>query len=214
MVNMMATEVCNADFNRSTETQLAAGADSLFAKVFGSDKTASSATATKSETISSGQINSMSVPEGWLKRGPVNLRAGEGLAEFHAPSDSDVRLNSYYRGNRISNDGASAFKKCLDSVAHAITKGSDEMKSLSEVLDGKSRYFNISSAFTEELNGKKVLVVEGSHKDAEHTTSRTVYVDSDGTGSAVQEITYSAPGATFKAHLPEAEKAMKSIKWK
>jgi microcompartment protein CcmK/EutM len=156
----------------------------------------------------------MNVPEGWVKRDGVKLKANAGLVEYHPAGDNDVRLNSYFRGNRISDDGAKAFTDCLNGAVHAIAKGSEELKSLSEVIDDKSGNFNISSAFTEVLNGKKVLVVEGAYKDAEHTTSRSVYVDSDGTGSVVQEISYTAPGSIYKTHLPAAEKALKSIKWK
>ncbi len=59
-----------------------------------------------------------------------------------------------------------------------------------------------------------VLLVEGSYKDKDHTGSKTIYVDSDGTGSALQEISYSAPGKDYAAHASEAEKALKSISWK
>lgn len=214
MFDMMPRELYNADFNRSAETQLSSGANSLFAKIFDFEKTAGSVTPVKNETLSSGQIDSMNVPVNWLERPPVRLQSGAGLIEYHAPNDSDVRLNSYYRGNRISDEGAKAFKKCLADPTHEIAKGSEELASLAEVLDGKTRNFNVSKAFTDELNGKKVLIVEGSYKDAEHTTSRTVFIDSDGSGSAIQELAYSAPGASYNAHLPEAEKSIKSIKWK
>lgn len=214
MVDMMPREPYSMEFKCIAPRQLAAGGDDLFLNVFGNDKIYTSATPAKNEILSTGQIDSMTIPEGWVKRDSANLKTNSGLVEYHPAGDNDVRLNSYYRGNRISDDGAKAFKDCLDSAVHAIIRGSKELNSLAEVINDNTGNFNVSTAFTEVLNGKKVLVVEGSHKDAEHTTSRTVYVDSDGTGSAVQEIAYIATGSLYKAHAAAAEKAFKSITWK
>ncbi len=214
MVNMMPRETHSLEFKSIAQKQLAVAGDDLFLNVFGNDKMISSATPAKNEYMTTGQVDSMTIPEGWVKRDSVNLKANSGLVEYHPAGDNDVRLNSYYRGYRISAEGANVFKECLASAAHAISKGSNELNSLAEVINDKTGNFNVSSASTEVLNGKKVLVVEGSYKDAEHTTSRTVYVDSDGTGSAVQEISYIATGSLYKAHAGAADKAFKSIIWK
>ncbi len=217
MVNMMPSEVCKVDVSGISQAKVDWSPDSLFTRVY-SDNTARSATnnapESQSNYISTGQIELMKVPTDWVKRDNVNLKANDGLVEYHPADNHDVRLNSSFRGNRISEDAAKAFTNCLKAVEHSIAKGSEELKSLAEVIDDKSRNFNISKAFTEDLNGKRVLVVEGAYKDTEHTTTQTRYVDSDGTGSAVQEISYTAPGALFNAHLPAAEKAIKSILWK
>lgn len=212
----MLRDAYNAEFPKVAQNKFEKYGDDLFLNVFAGDKMVVDATPTKkeNEVMSTGQVGAMKLPDGWVKRDSVNLKANAGLVEYHPAGDNDVKLNSYYRGNRISEDGAKAFKDCLSSAAHAITKGSEELKSLAEVIGDSTGNFNISKASTEVLNGKKVLVVEGSHKDAEHTTSQTVYVDSDGTGSAIQEISYTAPGALFKAHLGAAEQAIKSIIWK
>lgn len=213
MVDIMHNGVNRMEFVRMAQNKADAGSDDLFSNVFGKDRMANFARAA-TESMSAGQIESMNIPDTWVKREPVNLKSGAGLVEYHPGDNNDVRLNSFYRGNRIGDDAAKAFKHCLNETPHHIAKGSEELKSLTEVLGDKANNFNIAKAFTDVLNGKKVLVVEGEYKNAEHTTSKTVYVDSDGTGSAVQELSYSAPGALYKAHLTEAEKSMKSIIWK
>jgi len=200
--------------------------DSLFNRIFTIGDTISntigdtigntlgSGRANGGETMSIGQVHSMSIPEDWVKRGGLDSKAMSGLSEYHPAGHHDVKLNSFYRGMRIGADAAQAFKECLEQAPHLIEKGSEELHGLTEILGEKARNFNIGKAFTEVLNGKKVLVVEGSYKDAEHTTSQTRYIDSDGTGSAVQELSYTAPGALFKAYKAAAEGAIKSIIWK
>jgi hypothetical protein len=44
--------------------------------------------------------------------------------------------------------------------------------------------------------------------------ARTFYVDADGTGSAVQEITFQAPVDRFGLYLLQGLKSLESIVWK
>jgi hypothetical protein len=164
------------------------------------------------DVISTGQIQAMPVPKGWERRPEVQLPAGAGLTEYHPPGHDNIRLNSFYRGSKVSEHAAQAFKECLSKPAHQLQDG--EIKYLHEVLRDKAQDFNIFFASTEDLNGKRVLRVEGSYKDDAHTSSQTVYVDADGSGSVVQEISYTASGKDYSAHLVEAQKAMKGIVWK
>jgi hypothetical protein len=85
---------------------------------------------------------------------------------------------------------------------------------LVKVVRDKSHDFEVRSEKTEDLNGKRILSVEGEYKDSGHTGSQTLYVDSDGTGSAVQEISYTASGQDYKLNMNKAQQAFKSIIWK
>jgi hypothetical protein len=183
--------------------------DTLFNRTYGD-----SVTLKNNPVISTGQIQSLTVPDGWIKRADANLRAGAGLVEYHPPGHDDIRLNSFYRGNRVSNAAAQAFKDCLAKPPHQLQSGSKELKDLAEVLGDKAYDFDVLFAQTAELNGKRVLWVQGNYTDKKHTGAQTIYVDSDGTGSAVQEISYSASGHDYAAHLTEAQKALKSVVWK
>jgi hypothetical protein len=189
------------------QTKLDPSAESLFNRTF-----ASPAKPEGNPVISTGQIQAMTVPDGWVKRDAVNLPSGGGLVEYHPPGHDDIRLNSYYRGSRVGQEAAQAFKDCLAKPPHQLQ--SKELKDLAQVLGDKSYDFDIFFAKTADLNGKRVLSVEGRYKDKDHTSSQTIYVDSDGTGSAVQEISYTASGKDYQDHLSEAQKALKSIIWK
>jgi hypothetical protein len=164
------------------------------------------------DVISTGQIQALPVPKGWEQRPEVKLPAGAGLTEYHAPGHDNIRLNSFYRGARVSEDAAKAFKACLAKAPHQLQD--NEIKSLTEVLRDKAQDFDISAAATKDLNGKRVLGVEGSYRDAAHTTSQTLYVDADGSGSVVQEVSYTASGKDYPAHMNEAVKALQGIVWK
>jgi len=189
------------------QNKLSPEAEALFKKVFGDPGEPKG-----KAVISTGQIAGMSVPNGWVAREAVTLPAGAGLIEYHPVGHDDIRLNSYYRGRRISAEAAQAFKDCLAQPPHALQ--SAELKALSEVLRDKSYDFDIIFAKTEDLDGRRVLSVEGTYKDPAHTRSRTIYVDSDHTGSAVQEISYTANSKDYQGHLTEAETALKSIIWR
>ena len=164
------------------------------------------------DVISTGQIQSLPVPKGWELRPDVRLPAGAGLTEYHAPGHDDIRLNSFYRGSKVSDQAAQAFKDCLAKPPHQLQD--NEIKALSEVLRDKARDFDIFFASTQDINGKRVLHVEGSYKDSAHTSSQTDYVNADGSGSVVQEISYTASGKDYSAHLSEAQTALKGIVWK
>jgi len=197
------------EVRRMTGNRLDPEAEALFNQVFHGD---SMTDASVSAKISTGQIESMDVPEGWVKRENSALRAGASLVEYHPPEHDDIRFNSFYRGSRVSEKSARNFRECLNKPAHSLE--SNERLALSEVLRDKSYDFQVLSAKTEDLKGKRVLSIEGRYNDSEHTSSRTIYVDSDGTGSAVQEISYTASGPDYQAHLAQAQKAFQSIIWK
>lgn len=165
--------------------------------------------------ISAGQIESMQVPAGWVRRQVDHLPGLASLVEYNPPDNPNTRLNSFYRGQRISTAAAETFKACLAKQPHSIN--SNELKSLSAVLRDKAHDFRVLFALTEDLNDKRVLVVEGRYQGSS-VQSITYYVDSDSTGSAVQEISYTADqtkdNPDFTKHLLPVTKAFRSIVWK
>lgn len=113
----------------------------------------------------------------------------------------------------MSAPSAEAFHDVLAKPAHVLS--SPELKSIAEVLDAKSdaSVFNTLSARTESLNGKSVLIVEGRYKEKQVDTY-ALFLDSDGTGGAVQEVYYQAPKADFMSKLKAAKEALKTVEWK
>lgn len=163
-----------------------------------------------------GQISSLSLPENWTA-GPTqeNAVAADLFKEYNAPNDSDVKLCFYYRGMRCSEQAGEAFRKVLSSSDHPLNVA--EYKSLQEILRNKSpEYFSKEDAYTEVINGKRVLIVEGSYDKSNKSaiSNKTMYIDADGTGTAVQEIYFQAPTQKFQKYSGEVDGALKSIEWK
>lgn len=165
------------------------------------------------EATNIGQVQRLELPARWKNTGASSTVAGSGYHEFSVDGKDDVKFCFYYRGRRMSEPSSKAFHDILSSAPHTLKPA--EMASLTEVLDQKSdpNVFSTLNARTESINGKRVLVVEGRFKEKQFDTME-VFVDSDGTGSAVQEIYYQAPKADYVTYLKDAKDAFKSIVWK
>ena len=166
------------------------------------------------ESISIGQVSAMSLPPGWKEGKPEKSGTGtSSFREFHPEERPDAKLCFYYRGRRLSEEAGRTFHSILEKPAHILSPV--EVQSLQEVLRDRARPddFSMLVCKTEDLNGKRVLVVEGRYKQTQEET-RAILVDSDGTGTAVQEIYYQAPKDDFSKYLLTASSAMKSIQWK
>ncbi len=162
-----------------------------------------------------GQIASMTMPFDFEKGDQSGgTFANNSFREYHQVASPEVKFYFEYRGGRISGDSANQFHKTLAETAHDLT--SIEIENLQGVLGAKRTNkddFQLNLARTEDLNGKLVLVLEGRflHHDL---SVRTLFVDSDGTGSAVQEISFQSPTADFADKTAMCSKVFNSIKWK
>ncbi len=181
----------------------------------GKDGGASSRKTSGIQVIDRGQISSMSMPPGFEKGKTVGgTYANDSFQEYHLSSNANVKFYFEYRGRRMGAESSKVFHDTLEKPPHALAP--QEIESLHQVL-GANRSnkddFKINSARTEDLNGKRVLTIEGRYPQ-HGLSARTVFVDSDGTGSAVQEITFQAPTAEFFKNTAVSLNALKSIKWK
>ncbi len=161
-----------------------------------------------------GQVRKIDIPPGW-EEGP-NYDGREHSAsykEFHPAGDKDCQLGFYYRGRRTSEAAGKNFHDQLAKPPHALS--ADELKSVAEIIRDKSNPadFNTKSARTEDVNGKRVLILEGQYT-ANKQYAKHLFVDSDNTGTAVQEIFFQAPEHKFQNFSKPADEALKSIKWK
>lgn len=181
----------------------------------GKDGGASGQRASGIQVIDRGQISSMSMPAGFEKGKAVGgTYANDSFQEYHLSSNANVKFYFEYRGRRMGTESSKVFHDTLEKPPHTLAP--QEIESLHQVL-GANRSnkddFKINSARTEDLNGKRVLTIEGRYPH-HGLSARTVFVDSDGTGSAVQEITFQAPTAEFFKNTAVSLNALKSIKWK
>ena len=163
-----------------------------------------------------GQVENMQLPSSWKEGIIQRTGAGTGnFKEYHPVNDPGASMCFYYRGMLTSPEEGSNFHKVLQEAAHHLSQV--EIDSLAQTMRNKDAdVFSMQDARTEDIKGKRVLIVEGSfHKDKHNQTdTRAIYVDADGTGTAVQEIYYQAPKSSYAKYLKEVQEAMNAIDWK
>ncbi len=163
-----------------------------------------------------GQIAVLEVPDGWVERSADNYYRDIGarsMLEFHPPDAPDAVLCVYYRGLPMRDAAAALFRAVLRQPPHAL--GFGEIKDLRGVLQERadSKVFTISSARTEDLNGRRILWIEGRYKEAGNDLQQ-ILLDADGTGSVVQEIYFVAPKDIFLKYARSARAALTTIVWR
>ena len=101
----------------------------------------------------------------------------------------------------------------LKRPAHELNL--QELALIAEVLSDKQslQTFATSGARTEDVNGKRVLIVEGRYKQNQYDVMH-MFIDADGSGRAVQEVYFQAPAHLFTQFQEQARSAWRSIKWK
>jgi hypothetical protein len=158
-----------------------------------------------------GQIKSMELPHGWIEIPVEKHIASDFLKEYRAPENEEVKLSFYYRGKRIAPGGAADFLTVLALPDHELSE--EEFISVDLVVRNASdpEFFVLSSSRTEMINGKRVLIVEGIWNTG--IVDMAMFIDSDKTGSAVQEVHYQAPEKDFGRYVEQVEDSFKTIVW-
>lgn len=168
----------------------------------------------RAKVIAIGQIESMTLPEDWLESyvdkpegSPASLRL------FHPTGEELAQLGFFYRGRRLAAKDGQAFCDLLRQSPHVLS--GSELESIASLLRDKSdpEEFKLLIAKTEDFNGKRILVVEGRFLEISED-NRSIFIDSDGTGTAVQEVYFQAHKLLFGRYYRAAAAAMKTIKWK
>jgi hypothetical protein len=164
-----------------------------------------------------GQISDMKLPAGFVpgKQSGAGSGGNDSFQEYHSGADPNVKVYFEYRGHRMSQDSSDKFHQLLGAPAHNLPQA--ELNQLGEVIQdkGQSGSFQISTAKTQDINGKRVLMVEGDYVNQNPPLrARSLYIDSDGTGSAVQEVTFQAPTASFNKNVVQGTRSLGSINWK
>lgn len=162
------------------------------------------------ETVSFGQVDSVMLRDDWEKG--ITEATPAPFSEYHSTKFPETKLCFFYRGHRMSESGSNNFTQTLSQADHALSKS--EIQSLQEVLGTKAdkESYTMLDARTQSLNGKRVLIVRGAYLE-NHYENETVYVDSDGSGSAVQEIYWQSPRSDYAAQR-QVRAALRSISWK
>jgi hypothetical protein len=162
--------------------------------------------------IAIGQVL-LTVPKTWTA-GLKHDDAAYFYEAFNVEGDSEATFSFYYRGRRTSGFSGEQFVKLLKEKPHDLN--ADELSSLSETLRRVNKDFTKTVARTIDLNGKRVLLLEGIYDKgkADEQYVKQIYIDSDGKGTAVQEVYFQAKTAHYQKHLKAAEAAFQNIQWK
>jgi hypothetical protein len=168
----------------------------------------------KEQVTNLGQIARMEMPSGWQPGPNYDTRQHSATyREFHPQGDPGCQLGFYYRGRRTSEYAGDKFHETLQKPSHIL--GDAELATLKEVIRDKANPadFELKSAHTEDINGKRVLVLEGRYTGNQQD-SKHIFIDADGTGTAVQEIFFQAPKDKYQRYAKAADDAMHSTRWK
>lgn len=168
-----------------------------------------------------GRIYSMTLPPGWVEtsKNDGGSRLFSGMLqyrEFQPPASPETFLSYWNRGflgNRLTPRTGKAFVKILSEPPHTLS--SKDVDSISELLGkaGNTQRFSILDLRTMQLNGNRVLVVDGTWTDNRDRASIVMY-PSDDTGCLVEQICYEAPAEDYARYLDFASNALLSIKWR
>jgi hypothetical protein len=165
--------------------------------------------------VNHGQIASMDMPPGWIEAaGRQYTGAGaRSFRKFHPPDRPDAKLCFFYRGTPVSAASAQALRAVLAEPAHDLDPS--EFACLSEVLRDRScpEQFHVRDIRAEDLNGRRLLVIEGSYERIQQDTY-ALCIDADGSGRFIQEVYFMAPFIDYVTCKMEVEEAIKSIVWK
>jgi hypothetical protein len=166
------------------------------------------------EVANFGVVASFTLPPGWVESSFSQGEAQQSRSRIFHDSDSpSVQLCFFFRGHRVSEQAAREFLDLLSRPDHFLKPS--EFKAAREIVRdlGNTGSFKLLQAATRQLNGKRVMIVEGRFVQSEQDTY-ALFVDVDGTGTIVQEIHYQAPKLDYARHLAVVKAAMESIAWR
>lgn len=162
-----------------------------------------------------GQIAQMTLPGGWVEKPQgeqLGLTGVQSLREFHPPTDANAKLCLFFRGEPVDFYAGEQFATVLKCPVHELNN--KEWQLLFDILGPTSdpKAFQLERAQTLDLNGKRVLVVEGIWQVYQHKAYQ-IYVDVDCSGRFLQEIYFMAPKDQFEQYWGLARLCLNSIMW-
>ncbi|MFZ0714242.1 hypothetical protein [Mycobacterium sp.] len=153
----------------------------------------------------------MQLPDDWVKveQDDPDLSS---LILFTPPDDQRAQLGFYYRGIPISPRSGEKFRNLLQQNSGVLS--GEQVDELHEVLGDLAAVdeFVLSSVSTFVLNGRTVLLVEGSWVSTKYD-SYELLIDAGQGGAVVQQVYFVAPSARFDALLPTITSCIATIDW-
>jgi hypothetical protein len=145
--------------------------------------------------------------QGGSSRGRVSI-----AHEFHLHNNNNISVVAFSRGFDLGDHVAVQVRNVLAIPPHVLDDF--ERQRITDVLAEQNvrNRFAISQVRTEELNGKTVLISEGTYASS-GDRAITIFVDVLGNGHFVEEFQYAAPDKEFDQHLSTAWTIFRTIEW-
>ncbi len=160
-----------------------------------------------------GQVRLMTLPPNWNMKKREDKDGTQTFYEVWAsPEDESTTFEFYYRATPIKDSIAKAFSLILRSDPHPLN--TREIQSLGIMISYAfdKELFNLIDISTENLNGRRVLMIEGEFMQ-DGITRLHIFVDADNTGRAIQELIFQAPTSDYSNSVKVGERAFDSIIW-
>lgn len=182
-----------------------------------------------------GPIADITLPAGWAQSEHSFGAIGQSSNEVFSPAgDATTKLGIFYGGLPVGEDAARAFRDVLakkpanDGVQPL---SADEIRALSQVMGryqaGDNQFtnsgqyrapaFDLRNAITMQVNGRTVVAVEGSFRDARGNAMRDfvgIFADSDGTGQRVEQVFMSTAPGQMANRSKDFIDTIDSVVWK
>lgn len=163
-------------------------------------------------------VEQMNLPEGWVAERPQQRPFGmKTHMEFHPADDNSITISMRYGGTELDKRSQEAISAVFAAPEHQLTRRElDSLRgALGNVGDNNptdpTRAFNLTAARTEEVNGKKVLRIEGNWTTGQKLEFTGIFVPCD---KKLDEIYLEAPKAVAETHKSAYEAMLKKINWK
>lgn len=168
-----------------------------------------------------GLIRRLVLPSGWVEQAHDFFRAKEErLLRIFGIQDRRVALRLSTIGSLVDQQSHNSLVMLLGKPPHLLHH--DELPALSEVtrplvatVNEQGKMLVLLSAKTFDVNGKRVLFVDGTYKGTDcHFLAMYWNASMWPSDPRVQHITFEARGADYLANLSKVKVALKTIQWK
>lgn len=156
-------------------------------------------------------IKGLETPDGWEREiTECGLDRTACSVNFRPTDGSDTTLSFYDRGYPVVGSGAELFQQLIEKPSHVLNE--DEIKQLTEqvigVLADKSA-FKITRAQTEDLNGKRVLTIDGDWSNGKKFHGYFIPAPDH----RIREMYFEGDKQAFDTNFRSALDSINSIQW-
>lgn len=160
-----------------------------------------------------GSLKSMRLPAGWTEFKQAEVQRGPAFGYVYQSSDGNLTANLWDRGSSV---GAPAITSIEHLTGQARLLSLKDMYDLSQVMqrDLSSPDFTVLRAKSIDVNGKNVVMVDGSYRQSgKHSLALYWLDESDKSSARIQSMAFEGRNEDFLKHRKEITESINSIAW-